>query len=132
VAATRTITVLVLVFSLGLHWAFLQAVAWTGMLISYSQEGSFGEAVQKTFDGEHPCPLCKAIEKGRAEEKEQAGKHQVKPGAKLDPCLVWDSAGFLFVSVKEFPDFLEGSLESHLEGPPKPRPRRDSAHAVKA
>ncbi len=41
------------------------------MLLSYSRSGSVASAVEKTFDGDHPCPLCKAISKG-----EQNGKKQ--------------------------------------------------------
>ena len=26
---------------------------------------SFGAALQRTFDGKHPCPLCKAIAEGK-------------------------------------------------------------------
>jgi hypothetical protein len=40
------------------------------MLVSYSQKGTVVEAVEKTFDGEHPCALCRAIE--AAAEKKKA------------------------------------------------------------
>lgn len=40
---------------------FLQAMAWTGMAISYSAESGVSEGLRRTFDGEHPCPLCHAI-----------------------------------------------------------------------
>lgn len=63
--------VLSLCAALGLHWAALQSVAWAGMLLSYSRGGSVATAIAKTFDGRHPCPLCKAIAKG-----EQGGKKQ--------------------------------------------------------
>lgn len=46
-----------------LHLPLLQAVAWTGMLVKYSQNVSFVDAVEMTFDGDHPCPMCKAIKK---------------------------------------------------------------------
>jgi hypothetical protein len=42
----------------------LQTVAWTGMLIRYSSEGGVRQGLAQTFDGEHPCPLCKAIAQG--------------------------------------------------------------------
>jgi hypothetical protein len=47
-----------LVVTLGAHWALLQTVAWVGMIITYSQETTLAEAVEMTFDGEHPCRLC--------------------------------------------------------------------------
>ena len=50
-AAFRFATVLVLVLSLGLHWALLQSIAWVGMIASYSRVASLAEALSKTFDG---------------------------------------------------------------------------------
>jgi|SRR5579862_54060 len=52
----------------GGHWAVLQSVAWTTMIVDYSRTSRISDAVAKTFDGEHPCPLCKTIAKGRASE----------------------------------------------------------------
>jgi hypothetical protein len=60
----------VLALSLGLHWSLLQSVAWVGMVVNYSHDGSFGEALEKTFDGKHPCTLCKAIAAGKKSEKQ--------------------------------------------------------------
>jgi len=66
--------------AIGLHWAALQSIAWVGMLIHYSQSGSVATAVEMTFDGRHPCPLCNAIHKA-----EQTGKKQdVQLGSKID------------------------------------------------
>jgi hypothetical protein len=42
---------------LGLHWTVLQSIAWTTMLADHLRADSLAEAVQKTFDGEHPCCL---------------------------------------------------------------------------
>ena len=63
-----------LLIALGLvHIAFgpnnaLQVVAWAKMLADYSTDRSFTEAAEMTFDGEHPCPLCLALEDARAKE----------------------------------------------------------------
>jgi hypothetical protein len=51
------------------HWAVLQSVAWTTMLADNLRHDSFTEAVQCTFDGKHPCCLCKAITAGKQTEK---------------------------------------------------------------
>ncbi len=53
----------------GTHWALLQSVAWTGMLTQNLHSGSLQIAVEKTFDGKHPCSLCKAIAGGKKSEK---------------------------------------------------------------
>ncbi|HEX8311856.1 MAG TPA: hypothetical protein VF614_11095 [Chthoniobacteraceae bacterium] len=45
----------------GVHWVAVQSVAWATMLVTYSAEEQFGTAVAKTFDGEHPCDLCKLV-----------------------------------------------------------------------
>lgn len=71
-----------LCFSLGLQWAALQGIAWTGMLIRFSQEISLVEAVGKTFDGEHRCALCKAVEDGQKKASDTpVGDQKIK---KLD------------------------------------------------
>ncbi len=52
----------------GGHYALLQTVAWTTMVNDFSRTGSLSMAVEKTFDGRHPCPLCKKIAKARSAE----------------------------------------------------------------
>lgn len=121
-SVVRFTTVLVLVLSLGLHWAVLQTVAWTGMIISYSRDASLSEALSKTFDGEHPCPMCKVIKKARAEEKQQEQK-QVKPGSKMDLGLVWQSTPFDFSSDRERISSPNTDAPRRSYEPPKPRPR---------
>lgn len=61
-----------LVLTTGAHWAALQTVAWTTMLASNLHGESFSEAVTKTFDGRHPCCLCKAIAAGKKSEKKSS------------------------------------------------------------
>ena len=121
----RIVTVSVLVLTLGLHWAFLQTIAWTGMIIAYANEVPFQEAVSKTFDGKHPCPLCKLIKKGRCEEQKQEQK-QVKPGLKLEMGVLWQATEFCVPGGHEHipPRDLFG--HSHSASPPKPPPRRIS------
>ena len=53
----------------GGHWAVLQTVAWGQMLGDYARaSGSVVTAVEQTFDGEHPCDLCRQIASARAAE----------------------------------------------------------------
>jgi hypothetical protein len=58
-----------LVIVIGAHWAVLQSAAWAGMLVSYSRGATVQEAWTKTFDGQHPCKLCKIVKTGQASEK---------------------------------------------------------------
>lgn len=46
----------------------MQTIAWGSMLIAFSSNGSLAEAVDKTFDGEHPCELCKLVKETKREE----------------------------------------------------------------
>src|SRR6266446_4517057 len=66
---SKLVLVLALASSIGLHWAFLQAVAWTGMVATYSRSLPISQALHKTFDGKHPCQLCKQIAAGKRSEK---------------------------------------------------------------
>ena len=57
---------------LGGHWVILQSVGWVGMVVSYAnQDSTLDEAIKKTFDGQHPCGVCKLVKSGRASEKKQ-------------------------------------------------------------
>lgn len=60
---------LALFFIMGGPWAVLQTIAWAKMVVEYSRDTSVGEALSKTFDGEHPCGMCKKISKVRSEER---------------------------------------------------------------
>lgn len=45
----------------GTHWAVLQSIAWMGMIVTYSEKAPLAVALKETFDGKHPCCLCKTI-----------------------------------------------------------------------
>jgi hypothetical protein len=58
-----------LFLSAGGHLAILQGVAWATMVRDFSRTGTMTAAVEKTFDGKHPCSLCKKIASARAHEE---------------------------------------------------------------
>ena len=68
--ASRFVVILALLASIGGHWALLQSVAWTRMIVERAGGQSFSQAVQTTFDGEHPCDLCKRISEGKQGERQ--------------------------------------------------------------
>lgn len=72
--AGRLFLILALVMSAGAHWVVLQGVAWTAMLVENTQCASLVEAVKQTFDGEHPCGLCKNIAAGKSKEDERKAR----------------------------------------------------------
>lgn len=75
-------TVLLLCLALGLQWALLQGIAWTGMFISFAREGSVIEAVEKTFDGQHACELCKKVKEGTQDSNNSSSGTQEDDAAK--------------------------------------------------
>ena len=52
----------------GGQWLMLQSVAWVNMARAYSQETTLSKALAETFDGNHPCRLCRFIQKEKAAE----------------------------------------------------------------
>ena len=120
---TKILTVLLLVLTLGLHWTLLQTIAWTGMIVSYSRDASLAEAVSKTFDGKHPCKMCKVIKQARAEEKQQQQKQESKPDSKIK--LALPEIAFRLISPaseSKLPSVDQWASARSYE-PPKPRPR---------
>jgi hypothetical protein len=61
--------VVALVLSTGLHWAALQTVAWSLMLADNMRTQPMTAAMTRTFDGLHPCCLCKAIATAKKTEQ---------------------------------------------------------------
>ena len=105
---------------LGGHWAFLQTVAWTTMLADNLQSCSLRDAVAKTFDGKHPCSLCKAIAAGKKSEKKNEFTAQIQklefPPTKENPVLIAPLSFQLLPQGNSF-------AESLSQKPPTPPPR---------
>jgi hypothetical protein len=79
--AGRIATISALCLSIGLHWIALQSLAWTTMMIDYSKRTALCQAIAQTFDGAHPCSLCKVVSKGKDSEKKQTLQ---SPSPKID------------------------------------------------
>jgi hypothetical protein len=65
----KFLVIMALVVTTGAHWAALQTVAWTTMLADNLCTHSLSESVARTFDGQHLCPICRAIAAGKQSEK---------------------------------------------------------------
>jgi hypothetical protein len=100
----RLLTWLMLVFLVGGHWGMLQVVAWTGMVITYSRDASFGEAVRMTFDGEHPCQLCHEVRAGLAGGGDQAPAGKIPDKSPLKIAKSLKTFGLPAVIVLEQPE----------------------------
>ena len=98
----------------------LQSVGWTGMMIKYSEQATFREAVAKTFDGKHPCGICKIVKRSQQADK-QSDSQQIK--VKVD-FFVQTSRQFLF-PMPVFPPRLALLPDHSLlrQSPPSPPPR---------
>jgi hypothetical protein len=116
----KLIVALTLTLTLGFHWAFLQSVAWTGMLISWSHTTSFSDALKLTFDGKHPCKLCKFVDEGKKSEKKQEVQ---TPTAKIECSM----PGSNVISFQPVPHVYVANTElvfvSRSLSPPTPPPR---------
>ena len=73
----RALTVLALCSAIGLHWIALQSIAWTAMMVEYSQCAPLPQAISRAFDGAHPCSLCHAVTKGKASEEKRNTQAQM-------------------------------------------------------
>jgi hypothetical protein len=107
-----------LVMTLGGHWAFLQVVAWTGMAVSYSQTDCLGTALIKTFDGKHPCKLCKLVNSAKKSERKSDAQMDLK---KMD-FFATTVVEFYFPPLKQNPSRAIEALISRVETPPTPPP----------
>ena len=121
--AFRLLTVICALHVSGAHWAALQTLAWTGMLVKRTQEVSVEEAVRTTFDGEHPCALCHAVEEGRRQQQEKEPTPIIEQLAKLSFLRPLPVSLPLPTSVSMvFPSFFDVG-EGRVEAPPTPPPR---------
>ncbi len=116
----KRFVVLALVLVTGGHWALLQTVAWVRMAVSYSQESTLREALVKTFDGQHPCQLCKVVRHG---ERAAQNKDAPKPITKLDLFLGAKQVT-LFSSLRlPFQINSIAPMTSRRDAPPTPPPK---------
>ena len=106
----------------GGHWAVLQTVAWTTMLAGSVGTDSFATAVRNTFDGKHPCCLCKQIAASKQSEKKSEFTVQFKP-----PEFLPAAPRFVFAAPSSFLVLTAAGdfLRSVCRTPPTPPPRAD-------
>ena len=104
----------------GTHWLAFQSVAWTTMFAENLQTSSFQRAFLRTFDGKHPCCLCKEIAKDKQSEKKSDVQVESK---KLDfshnPFEFVFSAPAHFYEVRAANNFAISFTEPPSLPPPK-------------
>ena len=116
----HVLLIIVLLATTGTHWAVLQSVAWTNMLVENLETNSLMRAVGRTFDGRHPCNLCKLINRGKQTDKKSELRLEWK---KLD--FSYAPSTFVFCP----PTFSCEQIPAHetavwlTHAPPVPPPR---------
>ena len=117
---SKFIAVFALVLTLGGHWALLQSAAWVSMFVSNAQHDSWQLALNKTFDGQHPCPLCRAVAQGQQAEQEQPQGFTVE---KFELFLA-EPEVFVFLEPSAAPLPPPEAIDSvWAKAPPTPPPR---------
>jgi len=119
----RVFTVVVILGMTGGHWMILQSLAWTKMLADYSRNLSFQTALQYTFDGQHPCKMCKLIQKEKQASKTQP---QLKRTVEDDETLFCEcpAAAFSDRSCARLPVRQWAPGLRARDPPPVPPPRK--------
>jgi len=124
IQSARYLLIAALMVSIGAQWAVLQSVAWVSMAVSYSiKEGSIATGLSKTFDGEHPCPLCCAVEKGTESEKKDP---KSKDSKKLKQDLFASEARVVVIEAPKevrLPQAANEVALARLAAPAVPPPR---------
>jgi hypothetical protein len=106
---------------LGGHWALLQTTAWVGMIVQYSQRAGLTAGLAQTFDGEHPCSVCKAIQHGKKQEQKKTPLLQVE--LKKDYLVTWNrfqvDQEWVEAEYREYTKPLEGVVFEPAVPPPQ-------------
>jgi hypothetical protein len=117
---TRTVVVFAVAVSIGAHWIVLQSVAWGTMIVQCSQQVPLRQAIAQTFDGDHPCGLCKRISAAQHSEK----KNGAQPLA-VKPDLICATRNIVLLPRCDDFNFarLQVTLSTLAHSPPAPPPR---------
>lgn len=115
------VCVLAIFLSSGGHWAVLQSVAYTRMLVEFAQKDPLGAAIRKAFDGQHSCSLCPTIRDGFNKQRNTV---RMATGERLPEFIPQSSGVLLFTLTRELDiPFVRSSYTDFSTAPPKPPPR---------
>ena len=116
----KILMVAALICAIGGHWVVLQSVAWATMLADHARTENLGMAIAETFDGQHPCPICKRIAQSRQAEK----KADLQASLKKFEFPRQSAAFFIGAPVQFYLQAEQIAAASLLaETPPVPPPR---------
>ena len=124
VCRLKFVVFVVIAIALGLQWAALQMVAWTGMILTNAQTMPLAVAVEKTVSGEEECVLCLFIEENRTNS---AGEETVILRSTFSLEAVYSIQDSLLDTPHFAFCFLQENFIIHIEdkqGPPRPPPEK--------
>jgi hypothetical protein len=102
--------IIALLMATNSQWFVLQSIAWASMIVRYSEKAPLEVALMHTFDGKHPCCMCKAIAAARKSEQKKGFTVQIKklefPPAPENFVLVAPSRFQLLPQENSFADSL--------------------------
>jgi hypothetical protein len=117
----RVVLAAMILVMTGGHWLILQSVAWTKMILDYSRSSSVRTAIEQTFDGRHPCEMCKLIQREKQSSKQQELQ---QPSVNFDVFFSEARAfGFFDPPYSWIPDARDFMHPSRWDPPPVPPPR---------
>ncbi|HTS19933.1 MAG TPA: hypothetical protein VMP11_20325 [Verrucomicrobiae bacterium] len=118
------VLIFVLLAGTGAHWCALQSLAWTRMLAENLRTVPFAEAVVRTFDGRHPCSLCKVIANASKSPKKT---DFLQPLPKLEFPLATQAMLLVTPRRSHFVPASDEFVDSLSQQPPTPPPRATGA-----
>jgi hypothetical protein len=107
--------------AVGAHSVILQIGAWSGMILVRSQTMPVSEAVATTFDGQHPCCVCKAIQQDQAPPAEEMAAWTMPERLQMLIPATWNPARLQIFSPA--PGWIPPGHAPDLRAPPVPPPR---------
>jgi hypothetical protein len=113
---------LALFVAIGGPLAVLQGVAWATMIRDYSRTGSVTAAVEKTFDGKHPCAMCKKIAAQRSHDEKTPATVKAEKKAEVFIALGAAIVPLPIVRSFSYPPHPFLNVPEHLSAPPVPVP----------
>ena len=114
----KLLVVTSLTISIGGHWGFLQTIAWSSMLLDYSENLNWTSALSKTIDPDTSCRICEFVQEGKQQE---SNRNYLKTQFKID--LVFEQREIILNCPDIAADkFTPVALQSQFHSPPIPPP----------
>ncbi|HEY3661761.1 MAG TPA: hypothetical protein VGL24_01255 [Chthoniobacterales bacterium] len=112
---------LAIFLSSGSHWAVLQSVAYTRMVVQFAQKDPLCTAVRKAFDGQHSCSLCPKIRDGYNKQRKVPQTVNVD---RLPEFVALADDALLFTLTRGVEVSIVGAAYTNFSpAPPTPPPR---------